>query len=322
MRVAIGAGLVALAAFAVWFWWSGAYTEVTQWAVAQQREFQNDLARGVMAARRGESGIVWTVILAAALYGFVHALGPGHGKFLIGSAGFASRAEARTMAGLALVSALAQGATAVVLVYGGLGLLAFGARQAEAITNDYLIPASYAMIVAIGVVLVWRGVRGAMRARQSAQPTHHHHGHHHHHEHSHEHDHEHAHHHAHDAECGCGHRHGPTIEEVKSLGGVRDALALIAAIAIRPCTGAVIVLVIAWQTGLYTLGLAAVLAMALGTGAFTAMVALASVYTREASFTVAAGGDARLAFVAPALQMIAGVVVFTVGFGLLQASLV
>lgn len=320
MRIAIGAGLAALAAFAVWFWWSGTSAEVAQWAVVQQRAFQNDLASGVMAARRGESGIMWTVILASALYGFVHALGPGHGKFLIGSAGFASRAEARTMAGLAMASALAQGLTAVLLVYGGLGLLAFGARQAEAITNDWLVPASYAMIVVIGAVLVWRGLRGALRARAEAQAAHAtaHHGHGHDHAH---HDRDHHHHdHVHDDECGCGHRHGPTMDEIKNLGGWRDALALIAAIAIRPCTGAVIVLVIAWQTGLYALGLAAVFAMALGTGAFTAMVALASVYTREASFSVA-GSDGRLAMVAPAMQVIAGAVVLTIGVGLLQASL-
>ena len=122
-------------------------------------------------------------------------------------------------------------------------------------------------------------------------------------------------------ECGCGHRHGPTVEEVQNLKGWRDALALIGAIAIRPCTGAVIVLVIAWQTGLYALGLAAVTAMALGTGAFTAMVALASVSAREASFSVLSGGDGRLAFVAPTLQIVAGGLVLVFGAGLLQASL-
>ena len=315
MRIAIGVGLTAFTALALWFWLSGTYSGVTQWAVAQQRIFQNDLAAGVMAARRGEAGVMWTVIFASGLYGFVHALGPGHGKFLIGSAGLASRAEARTMAGLAMISALAQGVTAVVLVYGGLGILSFGARQAEAITNDILVPASYGVIVLIGAVLVWRGISGARRARAAAVVQVHHHHDHHHHDHDHDHDHTHG------TDCGCGHRHGPTAEEIAGLKGWRDAAALIGAIAIRPCTGAVIVLVIAWQTGLHLLGLGAVLAMALGTGAFTALVALASVSAREASFTVAGSGDARLAFVAPALQVIAGAIVLSFGIGLLQASL-
>ncbi|MEM1300109.1 MAG: hypothetical protein AAGH68_12625 [Pseudomonadota bacterium] len=303
MRVALGAGLAALIALAFWAWFSGAYAEVMQWAIAQQRIFQNELAAGVMAARRGEPGVMWTVILASGLYGFVHALGPGHGKFLIGSAGLGSRAEARSMAGLAMISALAQGMTAVLLVYGGLGLLAFGARQAEAITNDILVPASYALIVMIGAVLLWRGVRAVQSASQTSSESSDHHDH------------------VHGENCGCGHRHGPTVEEVQKLKSWRDGLALIGAIAIRPCTGAVIVLVIAWQTGLYMLGLAAVTAMALGTGAFTAMVALASVSAREASFSVLSGADGRLAYVAPALQMIAGGIVLVFGVGLLQASL-
>lgn len=296
-------------ALVLWAGISGAYGDLMQWTVAQQRIFQNELAAGVMAARRGEPGVMWTVILASGLYGFVHALGPGHGKFLIGSAGLGSRAEARTMAGLAMISALAQGATAVLLVYGGLGLLAFGARQAEAITNDILVPASYAVIVMIGAVLLWRGLRAARSASQTSREAGSHL------------DHDHAHGHAHGENCGCGHRHGPTVDEVQKLKSWRDAIALIGAIAIRPCTGAVIVLVIAWQTGLYSLGLAAVTAMALGTGAFTAIVALASVSAREASFTVLSNGDGRLAYVAPALQMIAGGVVLIFGMGLLQASL-
>ena len=103
--------------------------------------------------------------------------------------------------------------------------------------------------------------------------------------------------------------------------GWRDALALIAGIAIRPCTGAVMVLVIAWQTGLHLLGLGAVFAMALGTGAFTAMVALASVSVREASFSLSGNAAARLSLLAPALQLAAGSLILIFALGLLSASL-
>lgn len=314
MRLALGTGLAGLIAFMLWFWLSGTYTDVTQWAVTQQRIFQNDLAAGIMAARRGAPGVVWSVILASALYGFVHALGPGHGKFLIGSAGLGSRAEARTMAGIAMLSAIAQGGTAVLLVYGGLGLLSVGTRWAENVTNDILTPASYGVIALIGVVLLYRGARGAMRVRGKAvagPEDHEQHDPHHHDHHAH----------AHDDDCGCGHRHGPTPEEISRLTGWRDALMLVAGIAIRPCTGAVIVLVIAWQTGLHLLGLAAVFAMALGTGAFTSLVALASVSAREASFSFSGATAARLSLVAPALQVFAGVAVLALSLGMLRASL-
>lgn len=81
------------------------------------------------------------------------------------------------------------------------------------------------------------------------------------------------------------------------------------------------VLVIAWQTGLHLLGLGAVTAMALGTGAFTAMVALGSVSLREASFNVTGSTAARLSLIAPALQLGAGGIVLIFSLGLLSASL-
>ena len=315
MRLTLGIALAALVAAGLWYWLSGAYFETIQWAVTQQRIFQNELASGIMAARQGAPSVIWGVILASGLYGFVHAVGPGHGKFLIGSAGLGSQAAARTMAGLAIASSLVQGLTAVVLVYGGLGLASVGTRWAEDVTNDVLTPLSYGVIAVIGIVLLWRGLRAVLQRKPALN-----HGHHHDHAHDHHH-HGHDHAHVHDEACGCGHRHGPTAEEVARVHGWRDAFALIAGIAIRPCTGAVIVLVIAWQTGLHWLGLAAVFAMALGTGAFTAMVALASVSAREASFSVSGSTAARLALVAPALQIMAGGVVLVLSLGMLQASL-
>lgn len=320
MRLTLGIGLAVFVALALWFWLSGQYASAMQWAVVQQRGFQNDLAAMIIKARKGEAGIVWGLVAASALYGFVHALGPGHGKFLIGGAGLGSRAKARTMAALAIVSALAQGLTAVVLVYVGLGVISVGTGWAVKATDEVLTPLSYAVIALIGAVLIWRGGRLLWRKFTPSPATHGHGlGHH---DHLHHHDHTHLDHgHVHSEQCGCGHRHGPTVEEVENLRGWRDAVALIAGIAVRPCTGAVMVLVIAWQTGLHMLGLGAVFAMALGTGAFTAMVALASVSVREASFSLGGNTAARLSLLAPALQLGAGGLILIFALGLLSASL-
>lgn len=303
MRIAAGLLLAAAAGAALWLWLGGQYAGLTGWAVEEQRALQNELARLVMAARRGEAEVVWGLVAASGIYGLVHAAGPGHGKFLIGSAGLASRARARNLATLALVSSLAQGGVAVALVYGGLGLLAFGAGFAVETTERVLTPMSYAAVAAIGAVLVWRGARTlAAPGLQRLLGGRHRHGH-------------------GEEACGCGHRHGPTAEEVARVHGWRDALALVAGIAVRPCTGAVMLLVIAWQTGLYALGIGAVLAMALGTGIITGSVALASVALRQASFTASGGTAARIALLAPALQLAAGGLVLILSLGLLAASL-
>lgn len=290
-RLLLGALALGTLAVAWWIYTSGIYHQSVWWAMQQQKALQNELGQLVARARAGEPGVVWSLIAASAFYGFVHALGPGHGKFLIGGAGVASRATARTMAGLALTAALAQGLSAILLTYGGLGLLAFGLSAAVDLTNEVLTPLSYAAVGAIGLLLVWRGARGLARLPASAA--------------------------GHDHAC-CAHKHGPTAAEVERLRSWRDAAILVLGIAIRPCTGAVILLVFAWRFGLEWLGVGAVVAMALGTGAFMALVALASVAFREASFGAAGG---RLAVLAPAMQLGAGAIVALLAFGLLSASL-
>lgn len=321
--------LGAAAVAALLLWQTGALAEFAAWARAEQRDLQNALARAVRAARAGEAGVVGGLISAALLYGVVHAAGPGHGKVLIGGAAAASRRTALRMAGIGLVASLGQAVTAILLVAGAMTLLEAGARWAVGTAEDVLAPASYAAIGAVGLLLVWRGLRGLRaQARLSgagASRGHHADGHagHGHEGHGHGHGHAghtHGHGHAHGAAEGdacCGHKHAPSIQEVTGLRGWRDTLLLVGAIAMRPCTGAIIVLVVAWKAGLFPLGMAAATAMALGTGAVVAAVALGAVWLRDAAFVGAGAG--RVALVAPALQVAAGGLVAVLSAGLLFA---
>lgn len=281
--LALLAGLAALA------WWQGWYGDVARWAAYQQRDVQNAIAAAVTALRRGEPGALATLIGGAFAYGFVHAVGPGHGKALIGGAAIGSTATARRMAGLALISSLAQSGTAVLLVYGGLGLLAFGATQAMDLTERWLMPASALAMAGIAGVLILRGGRAllAVPAPALAGVPH-----------GHAHDHDHG------PDCGCGHRHAPTPEEVANVHSLRDALALVAGVAIRPCTGALILLVIAWRSDLVWPGFAAVVAMGLGTASFVTVVAVSAVAARNAALF--AGRGARIG---AALQIGAGTLI-------------
>ena len=97
------------------------WQEVYSWAIAAQREFQNAMARGLRAIQSGNPSAVITLCAATFAYGFVHALGPGHGKIIIGGAAVASQATARTMVFLAVVSALAQAMTAIIVVLAFVG---------------------------------------------------------------------------------------------------------------------------------------------------------------------------------------------------------
>ncbi|MEM7506737.1 MAG: hypothetical protein AAF415_08315 [Pseudomonadota bacterium] len=241
------------------------------------------MARGVHALRASEPGALFLLISAAAAYGFVHAVGPGHGKYLIGGVGLGSRVSSRRLVGIALTSSLAQSVWAIILVYGGFWLLQSSAQHLTSITEDLLAPISYLAIGMIGALLIWRGTRGLSRAVANSRHAGHAHT---------------------EAECGCS-SHRLNHDDVAQLKTVRDTVALVLSVAVRPCTGAVLVLIIAWQLDLQIAGMAAVIAMGLGTGALVSVVALSSVGLR--GFAQARLQEAAVAHVAaPCLQLLAG----------------
>ena len=88
---------------------------VAMWALEWQRAFQNEIAGSIRALRAGTPGALTALLGAAAAYGFVHAAGPGHGKYLIGGVGLGSGVSATRLVGLASAASLAQSAWAILL---------------------------------------------------------------------------------------------------------------------------------------------------------------------------------------------------------------
>ena len=304
----LGAGAAVLA-LAVWLWGLGGMADVSRWASAAQREAQDGMARALRALRAGEAGALaalWSVCFA---YGFFHAAGPGHGKVVIGGYGLGQRVPLGRLTGLALGSSLAQAGTAVLLVYTGVVLLGWGRTDAQALADGTLAAISYAMIGALGLWLAFRGVRGLIRLRAAGRGHHDHDRHHHH---------DHAHPHGEGEVCAtCGRAHGPTIAQVQDAKGWRDALAIIAAIAVRPCTGAIFLLILTWRMGLVWQGIIGAVIMALGTATITVAVAVGSVALRESAWMQLASGPGvpRLAAL---LEILVGGVVVLVSWQLLM----
>ena len=91
--------------------------------------------------------------------------------------------------------------------------------------------------------------------------------------------------------------------------------------AARPCTGALFVLVIAWRMGLAAAGAAAVLAMGLGTAAFTLIVAVLAVTGRDAAFLATGEAAAPAGCSARALQIVTGGLILGVSGSLMLAAM-
>ncbi|WP_103256832.1 nickel/cobalt transporter [Tabrizicola aquatica] len=305
-RALMLAGLVLVVTLGL-LWATGALAGLADWLQGAQRAAQERLAGAIRALRRGDPGALaafWGLCLA---YGVLHAAGPGHGKLVIGGYGVARRVPVGRLAGLAVASSLAQAAVAVALVYGVVLVLGLERGRVEGAADDWVTPFGHAMIAALGVWLVWRGARGLRGGAGPAEG----HGH----DHGHAHDHGHGHVHG----PGCGHAHGPSVEAVARVTGWRDAALLVGGIAMRPCSGALFVLVVTWQLGIALAGIAGAFAIGLGTALVTVGVALLAVWAREGALAGLGGG--RVARAMPVLELAAGAALALAALGLLWQSL-
>ena len=279
---------------------TGADLALQVWALAGQQAAQNAIASALRALRTGEPAALVSLLAVCFGYGFFHAVGPGHGKLLIGGYGAAAQVGAVKLSLVALASSLAQALTAIVLVGAGLLLLGWGRTEMTGLAEDLFAPLSFAAIALIGLWLLVRGLRGlrALRTAQDPGPSH-----------DHGHDPHHHHDHGPGAVCDtCGHAHMPTPESLVQAQGWRDIAALIAAVAIRPCTGALFLLILTAQMSIFAAGVAGTVAMALGTASVTVAVAISAVSLRR-GVLMGLTNNAALARAQPILEIAVGALV-------------
>lgn len=281
LSVAIVAGLTAALDF----------TAIQIWAAAQQRDIQNTMAGAVRAVRAGDGGALWLLCGLTFAYGLVHAIGPGHGKILIGGAALASRAQLHRLAALTLLSSMGQSLSAVILVACGVGLISFTSAQLIGFTEAALAPASYGAIGLVGVWIAYRGLRSLSRTKPQSHC-----------------------HHPKDT-CGCGHSHGPELEDIQRDMSLREMALLVLSISMRPCTGAIFLLVICWRFDIFWAGVSATLTMGLGTASFNLLVAGAGAGVNKLSTQL--GPLQTLGTVLPLLQIIAGLFVVLAAWAML-----
>jgi nickel/cobalt exporter len=324
------------------------------WIFAKQAAFYQDFSRIIRAAK-SDGSAVWTLLGVAFVYGIFHAAGPGHGKAVISSYLVANEETWRRGIVLSFASALLQAFVAVAIVGVAAALLNATARQmcdAERVIE--LV--SYALIALVGLRLIWVKGKGFLReARGLNRPLHavgaavtpddhhdhkHHdhkhddHGHgHSHHGHDHHHDHGHAdhhHHHGHDHhghdhhdhDSAWGHAHGPEPEELAGPGGWQRGLSAIVAVGLRPCSGAIIVLVFALAQGLFWAGVAATFVMGLGTAITVAAIATIAVGFRSAAKQIAGARSGYGMLALRGIEVGAAVVVLAFGSLLLAGYMV
>jgi nickel/cobalt transporter (NicO) family protein len=280
------------------------------WLLAKQSEFYRQMSSTIRAAK-SDGSAVWTLLAISFAYGIFHAAGPGHGKAVISSYLVANQETARRGIVLSFASALMQSLVAVAIV--GICALLLNATAKTMCGAERVIEiASYALIAAFGARLVWTKGGGFFRALRTPQlvpamAVAHHHDHH---------DHDHDHHgHVHDEHCG--HSHGPDPSELAGPGGWRRGFGAIFAVGIRPCSGAILVLVFALAQGLFWAGVAATFVMGLGTAITVATIAVVAVSARGLAQRLSGASDGGGALVMRGVEVGAAALVLLFGVGLL-----
>jgi ABC-type nickel/cobalt efflux system permease component RcnA len=320
---------------------------IVGWLLAKQSEFYRQMSSTIRAAKTDGSA-VWALLGISFAYGVFHAAGPGHGKAVISSYLVANEETAKRGIVLSFASALMQALVAIAIV--GVGALLLNATAKTMCGAERVIEiVSYGLIAALGARLVYAKGGGFLRALRSprvAPPPqqqlvpamahahdhgHSHHDHDHHHAHDHgaahardvHHDHSHSHdHHGHDHtdhvhDEHCGHSHGPEPSQLAGPGGWSRGLSAILTVGIRPCSGAILVLVFALAQGLFWAGVAATLLMGLGTAITVSTIAIIAVSAKGLASRMTAGRDGGGAVLLRGIEFGAAALVMLFGVGLL-----
>jgi ABC-type nickel/cobalt efflux system permease component RcnA len=232
------------------------------------------------------------------LYGVFHAAGPGHGKVVIST--YLTTHESRLTRGLLLtvLSSLTQGLTAIVAVGATVWLLDWTMRDTHG-TALTLETGSYGLVVLLGLVLCIRSGLRLWRRRQCRR------------------------HRDHSEVCGCGHAYVPDVALLNATASPVHLFMTVISIGIRPCSGAVLVLLLAVSMGQIGAGVASVMAMAVGTTITVSALAVVSVHARRLALGLAGllrQSERGFSKLLDGVALVGGLVLITVGSSLLLAS--
>jgi nickel/cobalt transporter (NicO) family protein len=261
------------------------------WILSVQSGFYGSLQAGVREMKQNGSAL-FSLLLVGFAYGVFHAAGPGHGKGVISAYLVADEKALRKGFALSLAAALVQALVAIGIVFTvSLVLRATASTMNRLAMNVEL--ASFIAVTLLGAVIAWRKagkVLGVMVLARNPYAS---------------------------VQEDCDHVHMPPPEELSRMTRWRDMAGVAIAAGIRPCAGALIVLVFALSQGLFAAGIAATFAMALGTALTTGAIAALAVFFKTMALKVAGGRGALGAIAIAGLELLAAAFVLVLGASLL-----
>ncbi|HXP13558.1 MAG TPA: nickel/cobalt transporter [Stellaceae bacterium] len=270
------------------------------WILAEQSMFYQMLSGAIRSAKSNGSA-VYALLGISFIYGIFHAAGPGHGKAVISSYLVANHETWRRGIVLSAASAALQSLTAILIVAVAALLLNATAKMMDNTVN-IIETVSYVLIVLIGARLSW--VKGRAFLKLLWTETH---------------GHPRDHHHDHEEEnaSAWGHAHALEPRELAGPRGWRRGLATVVSVGVRPCLGAIIVLVFSLAQGLFWIGVVSTFMMGFGTAITVASIATLAVGARGIAAKIARAKPGRGLLFLRGLETAAAALVMIFGFLLL-----
>jgi len=275
--------------------------------LAWQAKFHAELQQAAKALKSG-AGAFWTLAAASFAYGVFHAAGPGHGKAVLASYMIASEIALRRGMALAALAALLQSLVAIALVWIAAALLGATAPTMNAV-GERIELASYAAIALVGAHLVWRKGRALFASSPPAPVAS-----------------------ASGFYCeavdaaaafcppDCGHQHAIDPKRLESGFSLGEAMGAVVAAGLRPCSGAILVLVFTLAQDVFWAGVLATLIMAAGTAVTTGALAALAVFARRRAQALSAPGRRWTGAALRGLEFAAAAAVLAIGVALLAGA--
>jgi len=296
------AGLFSGGALLVWLYWSQILLQSVLWQKDLHRQMTQLLQQ--VAEQPHQAGI--SLVIFSLLYGVLHALGPGHGKVVIATFLATHPSRVRTSIRLTLLASLLQGSVAIVLVTVMLVLLKTSSRQLH-LSSFWLEKGSYLLVIGLGVMIGYRALRAlwlAVRPRpapvfRAFQPPH-----------------------QHDEHCGCGHAHLPTPQQMNGNVSWKTQMLVVVSMGLRPCSGAIMMLLFAKVIGVYGWGILSAAVMALGTALTISAIGLLVQQARSVAQRLAqpGAGAGITRLLIPILALTGSLILIVVGIALWQSA--
>lgn len=262
------------------------WAQFMQWSLSTQIILHRYLVLSLLKINAHQYlGGIW-LLSGAFIYGVLHAIGPGHGKFIVTTYLSTNKESLLAARVIPFLGSLLQGASAILFVF----ILAIGFNMASgdlSLSRWYIEKISAVFIGSFGVFVILQAIRRLLPAHPrftAFRPQNNH---------------------VDDDQCQCG-GHGVANVAALAQADWKTRCGVVLAIGARPCSGAIMVLLFSNALGMVTWGVMAVMTMALGTALSILGLSLAVRYARNRTVTLFIGQTSP-SWLVPAVKILGGI---------------